>query len=118
MLRAVNLFGYLVSILLVSACAEPPKEPPSPSAIDAIALETRVLHCELAAADRYDDGHSSISEVADNVIGSCYREIVTALKAFGLSLSDPGVEEDTIKMAVDHIEMARRNRSGNFSPSN
>ena len=40
--------GYLVMVLFMSGCAEPPKEPPLPSAVEGIALTTRVLHCELA----------------------------------------------------------------------
>jgi hypothetical protein len=70
MLRAVSIFAHLIFVLFVSACAEPPKEPSSPSPTEAIALATRVLHCELAAADCYDDGHSQ--QICSHDLAACW----------------------------------------------
>jgi hypothetical protein len=107
-------------VVLVTGCATPatPPLPELPSANEAIAIQTQVLDCELKAANRYDDGRSSISDVAESVMAACHREIVRAWMAFNLSPSDPNFDSDNLKIAVDHVEMARRNRPKVAAPSN
>jgi hypothetical protein len=36
-----------------------------------IAIQTRVLDCEMQAANRYDDGKSPIASVAERIQGIC-----------------------------------------------
>jgi hypothetical protein len=106
---ALVVWGATV-IALVAGRVTPatPPLPELPSANEAIAIQTRVLDCELKAANRHDDGSSSISDVAESVMAACHREIVRACTAFNLSPSDPNFDSDNLKFAVDHIEMTRR----------
>lgn len=109
--RTAVLTCGLALTIVIGGCAETSgPRPVTLPANEAIALTTRVLECELKAADRYDNGHSSISEVAESVMAACYPEILRSWTAFGLSPSDPNFDSDNFKMALDHVELARRNR--------
>jgi hypothetical protein len=111
--------GAAITVLM-TGCAESIEPPPSdlPSTNEALTIQGRVLDCELKAANRYDNGHSTITDVAERVIATCYDEIIRAWTAFKLSPSDPNFESDNFKIAVEHVEMARQIRRKEISSSN
>jgi hypothetical protein len=72
-----------------------------PSADEALAIAGRVLDCELKAANRYDNGRSSIADVAESVVAACYGEIVKMWTAFHVPLSDPNIESDNFRILLE-----------------
>lgn len=110
----------LVLGCLLSACSaaqQPPAiatAPHVPTADEALAVQSRVTDCEWKAADQYDDGRRTISELARQVMGVCSVERTNAELAFGL-LNDPQIVSTEFEQAVDAVENARasRNRSRN-----
>jgi hypothetical protein len=70
-----------------------------------------VTDCEWQAADRYDDGRYTVSELAKRVMGVCAVELTKAALAFGLSPNDPQVEFDQFRQAVENVESARKARA-------
>lgn len=116
--RVTTSLSKLAAILVLCACAKPVEvhdftPPPRRelSANDAIKIQGIVLDCELKAANRYDDGHASIVDIAKKLMDACHNEIVVAWTAFNLSPSDPNFENDNFKVAIERVEMARRNRT-------
>jgi len=84
---------------------------PAPGIItadEALAVSSRVVDCEWKAADRYDDGRSTVSELAQRVMGICAVELTKARLAFGLSLNDPQIESDEFKQAVEIVEKRKK----------
>jgi hypothetical protein len=73
-----------------------------------LALQSVVTDCEWKAADRYDDGRYTVSELAQR--GVCAVELTKAALAFGFSPNDPQVEADQFKQAVENVESARKAR--------
>jgi len=69
-----------------------------------------VADCEWKAADQYDDGRRTISELARQVMGVCSVERTKAEIAFGL-LNDPQIDSMELEQAVNSVENARANRS-------
>jgi hypothetical protein len=82
-----------------------------PTASEALAVQSQVTDCEWNAADRYDDGRRSISELADQVMGVCAVDLVKAAMAFGFSPNDPQVQSDQLRQAVQNVEAARTARA-------
>jgi len=80
-----------------------------------LALASRILDCELKAANRYDDGRST-KDLAEQIMGVCaverFKERRVYLRPFKIPLNDPQTELDDFKRAVETIEMARKNRVG------
>jgi hypothetical protein len=70
-----------------------------------------VTDCEWKAADRYDDGRHTVSELTQQVVGVCAVELTKAALAFGLSPNDPQIELDQFKQAVENVESARKARA-------
>jgi hypothetical protein len=75
-----------------------------------IAIMSWVTDCEHRAANRYDDGRSTISALADQVMGVCTVERFKARQAFHLSPNDPDLDLDDFKRAVEVVEDERKNR--------
>jgi len=82
-----------------------------------LAIQSRVIDCEWKAADQYDDGHRSISELAHQVMGVCSVERTEAGIAFGV-LNDPQVESIEFENAVKSVENARAARGKTRKISN
>ena len=64
---------------------------------EASGISSRVVDCERKAADRYDDGRSTISELAQRIISICAVELTKARLALNLSLHDPHIQLDELK---------------------
>jgi len=60
---------------------------------EASGISSRVVDCERKAADRYDDGRSTISELAQRIISICAVELTKARLALNLSLHDPQIRK-------------------------
>jgi hypothetical protein len=82
-----------------------------------IAFASRVTDCEWKAAHRYDDGHSSISELAQRVMGICTVERLEMRKAFKVPLNDPEIESVEFKQAIKNVEHAREIRAKEHAPA-
>ncbi len=80
------------------------------TAEEALAVQSKVTDCEWNAADRYDDGRYTISDLAQRVTGVCAVELTKAALAFGLSPNDPQIQADQFKQAVENVESARKAR--------
>ena len=108
--------GWLLSLgFLVSACSTQrmPSADTTPrvlTADEAIAVQSTVTDCEWKAADRYDDGRYTVSDLAQRVTGVCAVELTKAALAFGFSPNDPQIEADQFKQAVENVESARKAR--------
>ena len=85
--------------------------PRAMTADEAVAVQSRVTDCEWRAADQYDDGRYTVSELAQRVMGVCAVELTKAALAFGLSPNDPQIEADQFRQAVENIESARKART-------
>jgi hypothetical protein len=97
---------------LVSACgaAQQRSAPATMTAADELAVASRAVDCEWKAANRYDDGSYTISELARRVMGVCAVERAKARSAFHLPSNDPQIELDEFKQAVETVENARKAR--------
>jgi hypothetical protein len=91
-------FGLALSCL-VSGCATTQRERP-------LAIASRVVDCEWKAVSRYDDGNSTVSQLAQRVMGICAVERMKARKAFGLPSNE--VELGEYREAVENVEAARK----------
>jgi hypothetical protein len=74
-----------------------------------LAIQSRVVDCEWKAADQYDDGRRTISDLARQVMGVCSVERTRAELAFGV-LNDPEIESIEFEQAVNAIEGAKKSR--------
>lgn len=77
---------------------------------DPLAAATRVVDCEWAAANKFDDGRYSVAELAQRVIGTCTLERYAARRAVGFSPLDQTLDADEFRQAVDNVEGARKAR--------
>jgi hypothetical protein len=112
-MRKTFTFSLALSCL-VSGCGTA-QQTPAPKIItaeEALAISSRVVDCEWKAADRYDDGRSTVSELAQRVMGLCAVELTNARLAFHVSLNDPEIDLIEFKQAVESVENARKNRVG------
>jgi len=50
---------------------------------EALAVSSRVVDCEWKAANRYDDGSHTVSELAQRIMSICSPERLKARMAFG-----------------------------------
>jgi hypothetical protein len=82
------------------------------TADEAFAVFSRVVDCEWKAANQYDDGRYTISELAQRVIAVCVVEFTKARLAFRFSPNDPQIDSDEFKQAVENVENARKSRTG------
>ncbi len=80
------------------------------SADDLLSAATKVADCEWAAADKFDDGHSSLSALAQRVIGICTRERFVMRRSAGFSPMDPSLDADELRQAIENVEAARKHR--------
>jgi hypothetical protein len=119
-IRQRSLSGGLLLTLslgfLVAACStqQMPSVWTMPHALtadEALAVQSVVTDCEWKAADRYDDGRHTVSELTQQVVGVCAVELTKAALAFGLSPNDPQIELDQFKQAVENVESARKARA-------
>jgi hypothetical protein len=98
---------------LVSGCAISQQTPASTSraltADEMLTIQSRIIDCEWKAADQYDDGKRTTSELARQVMGVCSVERTKAELAFGV-LNDPEIETIEFEQAVNAIEGARKSR--------
>ncbi len=112
MLRHNIKTAAIILAASLAGCAEEAQKPPSReiSAVEALAAENRVVDCEWAAADKFDNGHAPISSVAQQVMGVCTQQMFEARRVFGISPTDPSVDADELRQAIDNVEAARKHR--------
>ena|ERR1019366_2163436 len=103
--------GFLVSACSTQRMPSVHSVPHVLTADEALAVQSRVTDCEWKAADQYDDGRYTVSELAQRVMGVCAVELTKAALAFGLSPNDPQIESDQFKQAVENVESARKART-------
>jgi len=107
---------------LASACSVAQRPvAPSPyniSADEALAVQSKVTDCEWTAANRYDDGHRAISDLARQVMGVCAVELLKARQAFGFSPNDSSIDSIEFEQAVNSVENARAARNKGRKNSN
>jgi hypothetical protein len=108
-------FAFCLALTsIVSGCstAQVRPTPRIITAEEARAITLRVVDCEWKAADRYDDGRSTVTVIAQRIIGICAVELTRARVALSLSPNDPEIELDEFKRATDIVEKARKSRAG------
>jgi len=73
----------------------------------------RVIVCENNAANRYDDGNSTISSLAHQIMMICQPEILKLHLAWRstIPLDDPEWDLHEFNHAVDVIESERKSRA-------
>jgi hypothetical protein len=86
--------------------------PKTLTAEEALAISSRVVDCEWKAADRYDNGRSTVSELVQRIMGICAVELTKTRLAFHVSLNDPEIDLIEFKQAVESVENARKNGVG------
>jgi hypothetical protein len=77
---------------------------------DLLSAATKVADCEWAAADKFDDGHSSLAALAQRVIAICTRDRLAMRRAAGFSAMDPTLDADELRQAMENVEAARKHR--------
>jgi len=77
---------------------------------DPFSAATKVVDCERAAANKFDDGHTSMSALAQRVIAICSRERFEMRRAAGFSPMDPSLDADELSQAIENVEAARKHR--------
>ena len=107
-LRHTNAWLWLSCRSLFFAYAHP--APHVLTADEALSVQSRVTDCEWKAANQYDDGSRTISELARQVMGVCSVERTNAELAFGL-LNDPQIDSMEFEQAVNSVKSARASRS-------
>src|SRR6266566_5008817 len=100
--------GFLVSACSTERMPSVRTVPHVLTADEALAVQSRVTNCEWKAADQYDDGRYTVSELAQRVMGVCAVELTKAALAFGLSPNDPQIESDEFKQAVEIVEKRKK----------
>jgi predicted outer membrane protein len=112
MLRHNIKTAAIILTASLAGCAEQAQVPPSReiSASDALAAAKRVVDCEWAAADKFDDGHSPLSSLAQRVMGVCTPQMYEARLVVGISPADPSVDAEELRQAIDNVEAARKHR--------
>jgi hypothetical protein len=105
-MRKPFIFSLALSSLVAGCGAGQEK----PMAEEASGISSRVVDCERKAADRYDDGRSTISELAQRIISICAVELTKARLGLNLSLHDPQIRLDELKHAAEIVEEARESR--------
>jgi hypothetical protein len=113
--KSMNLRSEIVSLailVLLAGCSAPKATAPVDhiSMDDALATATRVADCEWSAADKYDDGRSSLSALAEQVMGVCTRERFAMRRAAGFAPMDPTLDADELRQAIENVESARKHR--------
>jgi hypothetical protein len=94
-------------------CGTSPERPATSAQLTAdemIAVQTRVLDCEMQAANRYDDGKSPIAAVAERIQGICGPEILKARLAFHVRINDPDLDSDEFKRIIGVVERERKGK--------
>jgi hypothetical protein len=102
---------FLLSLFLSSplaGCAAPTRR--DLTADEMIAITSRVTDCEWKAVARYDDGRSTVAQLAERIMGICSVERLHARRAFNLSPTDPAIDLDEFKQAVETVEYVRKTR--------
>jgi hypothetical protein len=102
--------GFLVSACSTQRMPSVETMPRVRTADEALAVQSAVTDCEWKAADQYDDGRYTVSELPQRVTGVCAVELTKAALAFGFSPNDPQIEADQFKQAVENLESARKAR--------
>ena len=100
----------------VSGCGTaqttPPPTPMVTGGDDAIAASSSAFDCEWKAADHYDDGRYTVSELAQRIMGICAAELTNARLALHLSLTDPAIQLDEFKQAAGIVDDVRKRKYG------
>ena len=105
---------------LLCGCTAAPKpaalKPPTSEERDALMM--RVIVCENQAANRYDDGNSTISSLAHQIMMICQPEIIklhaaiaASPRPFHIPFDDPEWDLHEFDSAVDIVESARKSRA-------
>jgi hypothetical protein len=110
--------GFLVLACSTERMPSVHTVPHALTADEALAVQSLVTDCEWKAADQYDDGRYTVSELAQRVMGVCAVELTKAALAFGLSPNDPQIVSDQFKQAVENVESARKARRRGAKNSN
>lgn len=77
---------------------------------DLSSAASRVVDCEWAAADKFDDGRTSLSALAQRVIAICSHDRFAMRRAAGFSPMDPSLDADELSQAIENVEAARKHR--------
>jgi hypothetical protein len=108
------VFSLLLSST-VSACGVGPQEQPvpdiHPNAEEALGAVRPVIDCEWKAANRYDDGQSSVSQVADQILGVCIVERMKARRIFHLPVNDAELDLEDFTTALKTVEDVRKSNT-------
>jgi hypothetical protein len=98
---------------LLYGCTVAPEKPAAPklTSEETMALTMHVTDCETKAANRYDDGNSTISSLAHQIMMICQPEIIKLRLAFHIPLDDPEFDLHEFKHAVDAVERERKSRA-------
>ena len=80
------------------------------SAAEARTATSRLVHCRLQAAERYDEDRYTIAELARRIIRVCAAERANARIAHGLSADDPTLDADDFAEAVEIVEDMRKHK--------
>jgi hypothetical protein len=106
-MRSDFLLSLFLSSLLAGLCRA---HKAGLTADEMLAITSRVTDCEWKAVARYDDGRSTVAQLAERTMGICSVERLHARRAFNLSPTDPAIDLDEFKQAVGIVEHLRKTR--------
>lgn len=106
--RSAQLGGLFLSGCLSTEQQSEPSV--ATTAAQAFANASRIVDCEHHAANQFDDGRSAISVVAQQVMDVCTVERLKARMAFHFSPTDPDLDADDFKQALEIVEDDRKSR--------
>jgi hypothetical protein len=93
---------------LVSGCAAPQNT----TTLDKNAAVSSAAECLVNAAYRFDDGQTSISQLAEKILIICGGELRRARSASQLPTTDPQMDLFLFQQAVEIIENERKTKIG------
>ena len=111
-MRALTLVAPFGIALAGCAGHDPVARLPLPTSDQVRVAASRVVDCEWKAANRYDDGTYTITQVTERILGICILERDRYHQLFHLSSYDPEIELNDFKEATGIVERARKQRSG------
>jgi hypothetical protein len=100
----------------VSGCAPQRPAPRVVTVQEVYDLSKRLVDCESAKADRYDDGSRTNSDLANLLMAACGVERNSVRQALHIPLNDPETELGEYKDALGIVEDARCARLRHAEP--
>jgi hypothetical protein len=99
----------LMVCLLVVGCAAPEPPPPPRKTVEGLRnLADQVVDCELKAANKYDDGKYTVTQLAQRIVGICVVELLAMRHYAGIPLRDAGQDLQEFKQAAEIVETMRK----------